>query len=76
SVAAFVLVGVPEGVSPPFMLGSVNIAAFAVAVSMTLTTAPLGARLAHSMDALVLRRVFAVFILCVAANMLRKALWG
>ncbi|SNR61224.1 sulfite exporter TauE/SafE family protein [Puniceibacterium sediminis] len=76
SVAAFLLVGVPEAARPPFMLGSVNLAAFAVAVSMTLITAPLGARLAHAMDALVLRRVFAVFILFVALNMLRKALWG
>ncbi|WP_146587733.1 sulfite exporter TauE/SafE family protein [Puniceibacterium confluentis] len=76
SVAVFLLVGVPVEAQPPYMLGSVNLAAFAVAVSMTLITAPLGARLAHAMDAMVLRRVFAVFILFVALNMLRKATWG
>ncbi len=76
SVAGFLLVGVPEAERPPFMLGSVNWVAFGVAVSMTLVTAPLGVRLAHAMDALLLRRVFAVFILFVAVNMLRKALWG
>jgi uncharacterized membrane protein YfcA len=76
SVAAFLLVAVPVAERPPFMLGSVNWAAFGAAVSMTLITAPLGARLAHALDATLLRRIFAVFILIVAVNMLRKALWG
>ncbi len=73
SVAAFLLVEVPAAGRPPFMLGTVNLAAFAVAVSMTLVTAPLGARLAHALDAVLLRRIFAGFILLVALNMLRKA---
>ena len=61
-------------VAPPFMLGSVNLPAFAIVIAMTLITAPFGARLAHAMDPKPLKRVFAVFILVVAANMLRKAL--
>ncbi|MFZ5961787.1 sulfite exporter TauE/SafE family protein [Thalassococcus sp. BH17M4-6] len=73
SVAAFLLVEIDQPARPPFMLGAVNLAAFAIAVSMTLITAPLGARIAHALDALLLRRVFAVFVLIVALNMLRKA---
>ncbi len=73
SVLAFLLV--PVVAAPPGTVGAVNLPAFVVAVSMTLLTAPLGARLAHAMDPVRLRRVFAAFILFVAANMLRQALW-
>ena len=41
---------------------------------MTLLTAPIGANLAHGTDARRLRRIFAVFLLAVGLNMLRKAL--
>ena len=54
-------------------LGSVNLGAFVIAISMTLITAPLGAKLAHSVDEKTLRRAFALFILVVATNMLRKS---
>jgi uncharacterized membrane protein YfcA len=73
AAAAFLLVDIDAAYRPPYTVGAVNLVAFAVAVSMTLFTAPLGARIAHALDALVLRRVFAVFILIVALNMLRKA---
>ncbi|MGA9409999.1 MAG: sulfite exporter TauE/SafE family protein [Roseobacter sp.] len=76
SVIGFFLVDIPQAVRPPFTIGSVNLAAFAIIVGMTLLTAPLGARLAHRLDPAVLRRVFAVFLLLVAANMLREALFG
>ncbi|MBV2361417.1 sulfite exporter TauE/SafE family protein [Thalassococcus sp. CAU 1522] len=74
SALAFLLM--PVQAAPPFTVGAVNLPAFAVSVSMTLVTAPLGARIAHALPADRLRRVFAVFILIVAVNMLRKALWG
>ncbi|WP_323772077.1 sulfite exporter TauE/SafE family protein [Antarctobacter sp.] len=74
SVIGFVLVSV-DG-APPWTLGAVNGPAFLITVCMTFLTAPLGARLAHALPALVLRRVFAGFILLVAANMMREALWG
>ena len=76
SVVGFFLVEMPHEVRPPFTLGSVNLAAFAVIVGMTLLTAPVGARLAHRLDPAALRRVFAVFLLLVATNMLRKAIFG
>ena len=67
---------VPVDGAPPWTVGAVNFAAFLVTICMTVLTAPLGARLAHALPALLLRRIFAVFILIVAVNMLREALWG
>lgn len=74
SVIAFFFVQIPADVRPPFTLGAVNLPAFLVVIAMTLITAPMGARLAHSMDQKLLKRVFAVFLIIVAGNMLRKTL--
>jgi len=76
AVAGFLLTGTPPLGRPPFMIGEVNIAAFLVVISMTLITAPIGVRLAHSMDPKPLKRLFAVFIMLMALNMLRKAFFG
>ena len=75
SVIGFLFLEIPADVRPPFTLGAVNGVAFLVVIAMTLVTAPLGVRLAHSMDPKPLKRVFAVFLTLVALNMLRKA-WG
>lgn len=73
SVLGFLFVEIaPEG-RPPFTIGAVNMVAFGVIIAMTLMTAPLGVKLAHAMDPKPLKRVFAVFIIVLAANMLRKA---
>lgn len=74
AVVGFLLIEQPPEDRPPFTVGLVNFVAFAVTISMTLITAPFGARLAHSLDPKMLKRVFAVFLLLVAANMIRKAL--
>ncbi len=74
SVLGFFFLTVDSAHRPPFTLGAVNFVAFAVIISMTLITAPLGARLAHAMDPKPLKRVFAAFIIVVAGNMLRQAL--
>jgi uncharacterized membrane protein YfcA len=76
SVIGFLLVPLPADIRPPFTVGLVNLAAFVVVICTTMLTAPIGARLAHRLDAAMLRRVFAVFLLLVAANMIRKALGG
>lgn len=76
SVAGFLLLPIAQDVRPPFTVGAVNLPAFALVVSMTLLTAPLGVRLAHAMDPKPLKRVFAVFLTLVALNMLRKAVLG
>jgi uncharacterized membrane protein YfcA len=73
AVIGFLLTSLSPEALPPGTLGSVNVIAFAVIVSMTLLTAPLGAKLAHALDGQRLKRIFAVFLLLVAANMIRKA---
>lgn len=73
SVVGFLLVSVDPAVRPPLTLGSVNLVAFLLTIAMTLITAPWGARLAHAMDARPLKRIFAVFLILVAGNMLRQA---
>ena len=73
SVAGFLLMEVTP--APPLTLGAVNLVAFGLVIAMTLVTAPWGAALAHRMDPKPLKRVFGVFLLLVALNMLRKVLF-
>ena len=68
-----IVVASPEN-SPPWTIGAVNLPTFAIVIAMTLITAPLGVKLAHAMDPKPLKRVFAVFLILVALNMLRKSL--
>jgi uncharacterized membrane protein YfcA len=76
AVIAFLMVpGMAEN-RPPFTIGQVNLVGFVVVVAMTLITTPWGVRLAHAMDAKPLKRAFAVFILIMALNMIRKAVMG
>jgi len=63
-------------VSPPLTVGAVNFGAFGVVVAMTLITAPWGAAIAHRMDPKPLKRVFGLFLILVALNMLRKVVFG
>jgi uncharacterized membrane protein YfcA len=72
SVIGFLLLDV--AVAPPFTVGAVNFLAFGLVVSMTLITAPWGAALAHRMNPGPLKRLFGVFLIIVALDMLRKAL--
>ena len=74
SVIGFLMLPIDAAARPPLTVGSVNLAGFGIVIAMTLITAPIGARLAHATNAKLLRGAFAVFILVVAANMLRKAL--
>lgn len=74
SVLGFMLLPIDPAAQPPLSIGAVNIPAFLVVIAMTLTTAPLGVKLAHAMDPKPLKRVFAVFLIFVALNMLRKAM--
>lgn len=76
SVIGFLFVSLDPATRPPFTIGAVNLVAFVLVIAMTLITAPIGARLAHAMDPKPLKRVFAAFLVLVALNMLRKALWG
>jgi uncharacterized membrane protein YfcA len=73
SAIGFLLTRAPH--APPYTIGAVNIPAFLIVIAMTTFTAPLGAALAHRLDPKPLKRVFAGFLMLVALNMLRKALF-
>mgnify|MGYP000002074487 FL=1 len=59
----------------PWTVGAVNLPAFLVIIPMTFIFAPIGATVGHRMDAAPLKRLFGAFLLLVAANMMRSALW-
>ena len=75
SVIGFLIVA-PEGAMPPLTIGAVNLVAFGLVIAMTLITTPYGAALAHRLDPKPLKRVFGVFLVLVALNMLRGAIFG
>ncbi|SEQ66551.1 sulfite exporter TauE/SafE family protein [Thalassovita taeanensis] len=74
AVVGFLFLPIDAATRPPFTIGAVNLVAFFITIAMTLMTAPLGVKLAHSMDPKPLKRIFAVFLTLVALNMLRKAM--
>lgn len=59
--------GVPD--RPPFSLGFVNLLGLLLILPTSMAMAPVGARLAHSLDTRKLRRVFAIFLGVTAARM-------
>lgn len=61
---------------PPGSLGHVNLYAFAMISVLTVLMAPAGARLAHRLDAAVLRRAFGVLLALVAARMIQSVIAG
>lgn len=58
----FLLGGWGAEALPAFSFGYINLLAFALIVPTTVLTAPYGAKLAHTMSTLALRRAFAVFL--------------
>lgn len=58
---------------PPWSAGFVNIAGFIFLALLTALTAPIGARLAHRLPQLTLKRAFAIVLAALALNMLREA---
>ena len=72
SVIGFLTVNLAD--TPPYTVGAVNLPAFVMVIAMTVLTAPFGASLAHRMDPKPLKRLFGVFLILVALNMLRKAI--
>ncbi|MEN2987924.1 sulfite exporter TauE/SafE family protein [Tistrella sp. BH-R2-4] len=66
---AFILAGYGRPDLPPASLGYANLLGFALIVPATMLTAPLGARLAHTISPVWLRRAFALFLFLTAARM-------
>ena len=75
SVIGFLFLDIPSEAEPPMMIGSINLLAFLVIVFMTFLTTPIGVKIAHSMNPKPLKRVFGIFVLVMALNILRKAIW-
>jgi uncharacterized protein len=70
SVIGFLFLSVDQ--PPPFTIGAINIPAFLIVIVTTLLATPWGVKLAHAMNPKPLKRAFAVFLVLVALNMLRK----
>ncbi len=68
------LVARPPGeIMPPWTVGCVSLPGFALIAPVAWAVAPLGARLAHSLDRRKLSAAFGVFLLLVASRMLYRA---
>jgi len=72
--AGFWWAGLGVAGRPPFSLGYINLLAVVAIVPTTVLFSPLGARLAHSIDTLWLRRAFALFLALTAGRMI-VGLW-
>ena len=76
SAITAVVVGWGREGLPPYSLGHVNLLAFALISVCTVAMAPVGARLAHSLDAVRLKKLFAILLSLVAVRMIWTALTG
>ncbi|MEO1475477.1 MAG: sulfite exporter TauE/SafE family protein [Pseudomonadota bacterium] len=65
-----------RGDLPPGSVGHVNLIAFAAIASLTVLMAPVGARLAHSLDADRLRKLFGILLAVVALRMIWSVIAG
>lgn len=72
----YVLLGLGRAGLPPASVGFVNLLALAVLLPCTVLTAPLGARLAHSLSRRALSVAFGLFLAAVAVRMLYRATGG
>jgi len=58
---------------PPLSLGYVNLVAVALILPLSIACAPLGARLAHALEPVWIKRAFAVFLFVTSIRMLSSA---
>lgn len=69
----FLLAGTEGNVMPPWTVGYVSLVGFLIVAPVAWAVAPLGARLAHSLDRRRLSAAFGVFLLVVALRMAYRA---
>jgi uncharacterized protein len=74
AAAAMILAGLGVEGRPPFSLGYANLVAVALILPLSVYMAPLGARLAHAVDPIWIKRAFAVFLFITAGRMIWSAL--
>lgn len=72
TIGAFIA-GIGSPGRPPFSVGYVNVLAFLLLIPITGFMAPVGARIAHSINPRYLRIAFALFLIFNASNMLYTA---
>ncbi|WP_293607696.1 sulfite exporter TauE/SafE family protein [Ponticaulis sp.] len=70
------IVGFGEAGLPPGSIGYVNLIAALSIVSMSIFTAPIGAKLAHSLDGVKLKRYFGIYLIATSAYVFYKAVAG
>lgn len=70
----FMITGLLAGGTIPFSVGYVNIPGFVLIASLTAMLAPVGARLAHKLPAIGLRRLFAAILLLTGGIMIGDGL--
>ncbi len=70
----FAIIGMDADNLPFGSIGYVNIIALAAITSMSVLTAPLGAKLAHAMDAMKLKRVFGIYLIATAMVVFYRAM--
>lgn len=68
--AGFLTIGLDQTNLPPYSIGYINIPAFLCIISVSMLTAPLGAKIAHNVSVKTLKRYFSIFLLCVSVKML------
>lgn len=76
STAGYIVSGWSQAVALPGAIGFLYLPALIVISSASMLAAPLGARAAHALDTRQLRRVFAVMLYVLAADMLWRGLRG
>jgi uncharacterized membrane protein YfcA len=65
----FLINGIGVESRPPFTLGYINLVGLALIVPATMLMAPVGARLAHSINATALKQLFALFLFITSLRM-------
>jgi uncharacterized protein len=71
---AMIVAGLGVQGRPPASLGYVNLVAVALIVPLSVACAPLGAKLAHALEPIWIKRAFALFLCLTSARMLLAAL--
>ena len=70
----FIIGGLGASELPPFSFGYLSLVGFALLTPTTVLFAPMGARIAHSINRQALRRAFAVFLALTSARMFHQFL--
>ena len=67
----FCMIGLMQSISvgPPGSLGFVNLPALLAISLASLVTAPIGAKLAHDLEQIVLKRMFGIYLIAVSITM-------